>query len=102
MYWVVNFRFSIHCFLIFCHQVPVYDQPVDIEKQIREMCIEFVKNPNSIILAVSAANNDLANSEAIKMAREVDPSGSRTLGVITKLDLMDKGTDAVEMLQGNI
>lgn len=83
-------------------KVPVYDQPEDIEKIIRDMCIDFVKNPNSIILAVSAANNDLANSEAIKMARSVDPSGNRTLGVITKLDLMDKGTDATEMLSGKV
>ena len=78
----------------------MYDQPADIEKQIRDMCMEYIKNPNSIVLAVSAANNDLANSEAIKMARMVDPEGSRTLGVITKLDLMDKGTDATEMLTG--
>lgn len=42
---------------------------------------------------------DLANSDALKIAREVDPSGSRTLGVLTKLDLMDSGTDALDILQ---
>ena len=41
----------------------------------------YIKNPNTIILAISAANNDLANSDALKLAREVDPEGQRTLGV---------------------
>ncbi len=43
---------------------------------------------------------DLATSDALKMAREVDPEGNRTLGVLTKLDLMDKGTDAMNVLTG--
>lgn len=58
-----------------------------------------MEKPNSIILAVTPANMDLANSDALKIAREVDPSGSRTLGVLTKLDLMDSGTDALDILQ---
>ena len=41
----------------------------------------YVKNPNTIILAVTAANTDLANSDSLKLAREVDPEGSRTIGV---------------------
>jgi dynamin 1-like protein len=41
---------------------------------------------------VSAANADIATSESIKVAREVDPEGRRTLAVITKLDLMDAGS----------
>jgi replication fork clamp-binding protein CrfC len=53
--------------------------------------------PNSIILAISPANQDIATSDAIKMAREVDPTGERTWGVLTKLDLMDKGTNALDV-----
>lgn len=83
-------------------KVPVGDQPVNIEEQIRDMCIEFVSNPNSIILAVTPANSDLANSDALKLAREIDPEGQRTIGVLTKLDLMDEGTDAMDMLQGRV
>jgi GTPase SAR1 family protein len=71
-------------------KVPVGDQPADIELQIREMVLSFVSNPNSIIIAVTAANTDIANSDALKLAREVDPQGKRTLGVITKIDLMDR------------
>lgn len=56
-------------------KVPVGDQPSDIEIQIREMCMEYIGNPNSIILAVSAANTDMATSDAIKIAKEVDPDG---------------------------
>ncbi|CAI5745459.1 unnamed protein product [Peronospora destructor] len=83
-------------------KVPVGDQPVNIEEQIRDMCTEFITNPNSIILAVTSANTDLANSDALKMAREIDPDGQRTIGVLTKLDLMDAGTDAMDMLQGRV
>ncbi|OQR96387.1 dynamin-2 [Thraustotheca clavata] len=83
-------------------KVPVGDQPANIEEQIRDMCTEFISNPNSIILAVTAANTDLANSDSLKMARAIDPDGVRTIGVLTKLDLMDDGTDAMEMLQGRV
>lgn len=72
--------------------MPIGDQPEDIENQIRNLIIKYIANPNSIILAVTAANTDMATSEAIKMAKEVDPDGRRTLAVVTKLDLMDAGT----------
>ena len=64
--------------------------------------MEFISNENSIILAISPANADIANSDALKFAREVDPRGERTFGVITKVDLMDEGTDAIDMLSGSI
>lgn len=72
--------------------MPVGDQPHDIENQIRELIFKYISNPNSIVLAVTSANTDMATSESIKMAKEVDPDGRRTLAVITKLDLMDAGT----------
>ncbi|XP_033491047.1 dynamin-1-like protein isoform X1 [Epinephelus fuscoguttatus] len=83
-------------------KVPVGDQPKDIELQIRELIFKFISNPNSIILAVTAANTDMATSEALKVAREVDPDGRRTLAVVTKLDLMDAGTDAMDVLMGRV
>ncbi|XP_067951754.1 dynamin-1-like protein isoform X2 [Watersipora subatra] len=83
-------------------KVPVGDQPADIETQIKDMIISYIANPNSIILAVSAANTDIATSESLKLARDCDPEGRRTLAVITKLDLMDAGTDAMDVLCGRI
>jgi vacuolar protein sorting-associated protein 1 len=83
-------------------KVPVGDQPRDIEKQIREMVLKQIMKPNAIILAVTAANTDLANSDGLKLAREVDPEGQRTIGVLTKVDLMDEGTDVVDILAGRI
>ncbi|XP_056307672.1 dynamin-1-like protein isoform X4 [Danio aesculapii] len=83
-------------------KVPVGDQPKDIELQIRELILKYISNPNSIILAVTAANTDMATSEALKVAREVDPDGRRTLAVVTKLDLMDAGTDAMDVLMGRV
>eukprot|EP01036_Dinobryon_divergens_P030737 gene30737-40027_t len=79
-------------------KVPTGDQPEDVEEQIRRMCLEFIANPNAIILAVTAANQDLANSDGLKMARSVDVDGERTIGVLTKVDIMDHGTDCCDIL----
>ena len=102
-------------------KVPVGDQPKDIERQIRDMLLKYISRPSCVILAVTAANTDLANSDGLKMAREVDPEGTRTIGVLTKVDLMyvphsvsstlsandrcfnrDQGTDVVDILAGRI
>ncbi|CAN9097470.1 unnamed protein product [Alternaria alternata] len=83
-------------------KVPIGDQPSDIEKQTRNLITEYIAKPNSVILAVSPANVDLVNSEALKLARHVDPMGKRTIGVLTKLDLMDHGTNAMDILSGRV
>ncbi|KAG0273189.1 vacuolar protein sorting-associated protein 1 [Linnemannia exigua] len=83
-------------------KLPVGDQPKDIERQIKDMIVKYITKPNAIILAVTAANTDLANSDGLKLAREVDPEGARTIGVLTKIDLMDAGTDVVDILAGRI
>ncbi|KAF8665012.1 hypothetical protein HU200_054336 [Digitaria exilis] len=83
-------------------KVPVGDQPTDIEARIRTMIMSYIRHKTCIILAVSPANADLANSDALQMARVADPDGSRTIGVITKLDIMDRGTDARSFLLGNV
>jgi len=71
----------------------VGDQPDDIESQVKNLVVKYIQNPNSIILAVSTANTDMTNSESLKLAKEVDAEGKRTLAVITKLDLMDAGNN---------
>ena len=83
-------------------QIPVGDQPSDIERQIRSLVTDYISKPNCIIMAVSPANVDLANSDSLKLARSVDPQGRRTIGVLTKLDLMDSGTNALDILTGRV
>ncbi|XP_023260069.1 dynamin-2 isoform X7 [Seriola lalandi dorsalis] len=83
-------------------KVAVGDQPHDIEQQIRDMLMQFITKESCLILAVTPANTDLANSDALKIAKEVDPQGMRTIGVITKLDLMDEGTDAKDILENKL
>lgn len=83
-------------------KIPIGDQPTDIERQTRNLILEYISKPNTIILAVSPANVDLVNSESLKLARQVDPTGKRTVGILTKLDLMDQGTNALEILKGNV
>lgn len=83
-------------------KIPIGDQPSDIEKQTRSLILEYVSKPNCIILAVSPANVDLVNSESLKLARQVDPTGKRTVGILSKIDLMDQGTNALDILKGNV
>ncbi|XP_060671733.1 dynamin-related protein 3A isoform X2 [Ziziphus jujuba] len=83
-------------------KVPVGDQPSDIEARIRTMIMSHIKVPSCLILAVTPANSDLANSDALQIAGNADPDGMRTIGVITKLDIMDRGTDARNLLLGKV
>eukprot|EP00435_Cladocopium_sp_Y103_P070024 s91_g34.t1 len=83
------------------------DQVEDIEKITRDMTLHYIKDPRTIILCVVPANQegrlpraDMSVSDALQLARQVDPNGVRSIGVITKIDIMDQGTDAVKMLRG--
>lgn len=69
-------------------QVEAADQPAELKLKIRALCNRYLEAPN-IILAISAADVDLANSSALRAAKIADPRGERTVGVITKLDLVD-------------
>ncbi|CDR95133.1 dynamin-like protein, putative [Babesia bigemina] len=77
------------------------DQTDDIEALTKDMIMRYARDPRTIILAVVAANVDMSTSDALQLARRADPLGVRTLGVITKIDLMDRGADAVAMLQND-
>jgi dynamin 1-like protein len=79
-------------------KIPVGEQPPDIEHQVRQLALSYVQGENALILAVTPANIDLVNSDALKLARQADPAGSRTVGVLTKLDLMDAGTNCADIL----
>ncbi|KAK7241426.1 mitochondrial fission protein [Aureococcus anophagefferens] len=83
-------------------KVPVRGQPDDIGDTIRALCQAFAANPRSILLCVSAATQDLANSDALLLAREADPSGARTIGVLTKVDAMEDGTDCAPTLRNEL
>ena len=69
---------------------------------VRDMVYNYMKNPRSVMLTVIPANSDIANQEILTMAEEVDPDGRRTLGVLTKPDLVDKGAEksAVNLIKG--
>lgn len=76
-------------------RVPVGDQPEDIETKIRDMIMEYIKQSTCIILAVSPANVDLANSDALQMAQSADPEGKRTIGDL--LLVMQRLLGAIEL-----
>lgn len=69
-------------------QVVGHDQPLELKQKISDLCDKYIQAPN-VILAISAADVDLANSTALRASRRVDPRGERTIGVVTKMDLVD-------------
>jgi len=83
-------------------KIAVGDQPTDIGDQIKDMIMTYICRDTCLILAVTPANTDLATSDALQLARTADPEGLRTIGVLTKLDLMDDGTDAKDILENKL
>lgn len=77
---------------------PTADQPENIEEITKNLVRKYCEDPNTLILCVIPANIDLSTSDALSFARKLDPQGQRTLGVLTKIDLMDEGTDAKGVL----
>ena len=80
-------------------QIASLDQPETLKEKISALCEKYIREPN-IVLAVCAADVDLANSPALRASRKVDPLGLRTLGVITKMDLVPPDHGAA-ILSGN-
>ncbi|XP_067235658.1 interferon-induced GTP-binding protein Mx3-like [Chanodichthys erythropterus] len=74
-------------------RVPVQGQPEDIGIQIKSLITKFIEMQETINLVVVPCNTDIATTEALKMAQEVDPEGKRTIAILTKPDLIDKGTE---------
>jgi replication fork clamp-binding protein CrfC len=81
-------------------RIPVGDQPKNIYEITKEMAHRYISDPRTIILCVCAANVDVTTSDGLLMAQRVDKAGIRTLGVITKIDIMDRGTNAKNVLLG--
>lgn len=69
---------------------------------VESMVQNYMKNPRRIMLAVVPANVDIATQEILEKAEDVDPEGTRTLGVLTKPDLVDKGAekDVIDLVEG--
>lgn len=84
-------------------RLPVGNQPEDIEHQIRQLIMAHISKPGCLILAVAAANADLATADSLALAREVDPTGERTLGVLTKIDLAEHAAaECAAVLEGKV
>lgn len=82
-------------------KLPTGDQPADVGAQVRDLCLHYISAPTCVILAVTPAAADAVTSDGLALAREVDPAGERTVGVLTKADLVDAGTSAAPLLRGD-
>lgn len=71
-------------------------------QMVRDMVLSYMTNSRSVMLTVIPANVDIATQEILEMADEVDKEGIRTLGILTKPDLIDRGAEGqvVDLLDG--
>lgn len=76
------------------------DQEEGVSKGIESLCLDYIQEENTVILALCPATGDIATADSLQYAKMVDPKRERTFGVVTKIDIMDKGTDAMEHLSG--
>ncbi|KAL1260063.1 hypothetical protein QQF64_007890 [Cirrhinus molitorella] len=85
-------------------RVPVHGQPEDIGDQIKKLILKYIAKSETIILVVVPCTVDIATTEALRMAQDVDPEGCRTLAILTKPDLIDKGgeTGILNIVQGKV
>lgn len=83
-------------------KVPTNDQPKNIVGRVEEISKQYIVNKNAIIIAVSSATSDITNSDSLQLAKLVDQNYDRTIGILTKVDLMDKETDVIDILAGKI
>ncbi|XP_052597290.1 protein Mx1-like isoform X2 [Peromyscus californicus insignis] len=74
-------------------RVAVGNQPTDIGHQIKRLIKTYIQKQETINLVVVPSNVDIATTEALSMAQEVDPEGDRTIGILTKPDLVDRGAE---------
>eukprot|EP01026_Neomeris_dumetosa_P014813 TRINITY_DN1547_c0_g1_i3.p1 TRINITY_DN1547_c0_g1~~TRINITY_DN1547_c0_g1_i3.p1 ORF type:complete len:629 (-),score=120.26 TRINITY_DN1547_c0_g1_i3:174-2060(-) len=81
-------------------KVRVEGQSERVIRDLEDMVRGFIEKPNVIILAVTPANADIATSDALWISKSVDPGADRTIGVFTKIDIMDRGTDVRDELLG--
>lgn len=79
-------------------RIAVQGQPDNIEEISKNLVAKYCSDPNTLILCVVPANIDIATSEALAFVRKLDPDGSRTLGVLTKIDIMDEGDNCQDAL----
>jgi dynamin 1-like protein len=77
-------------------------QPKNIKEQIRQLIGKYIEPKSSIILAVMPARPDIEADIALDLIKEYDPNGERTIGILTKVDLMNDGTDITNLLDGRV
>ena len=77
-------------------------QPKDIKEQIRKLITKYISNPNNIILCIMPAREDLETDIALELVKQYDINCERTMGILTKVDLMNANNNISNYIIGNI
>lgn len=68
-------------------------QNIEGVRFVESLVRSYMENKRSVMLAVVSANSDIALQKVTTFTRRVDPTGSRTLGIITKPDRLEQGSE---------
>lgn len=77
-------------------------QPSDIKDQIEKLIGSYIKHEETIILSVIPARTDVEADVGVGLVKKYDPEFTRSIGVLTKVDLMNVDTDVSAYVKGDI
>lgn len=77
-------------------------QPADIKVKIQKLVGKFAQQESTLILAVMPGRSDLEADSGLELVKKYDPMGQRTIGVLTKLDLMNDAGDVIKYLENKV
>lgn len=77
-------------------------QPVDIKQKLTSLIGKFISDSSVLILAIMAGRSDLEADSGLELVKKFDPNGQRTVGVLTKIDLMNDPADISKYLENKV
>ena len=77
-------------------------QPDDIKEQIKDLIKHYIMQENTIIMGILAGRCDLEVDLALELIKECDSKNERSIGVLTKIDLMNENSDVMNYLNNEI
>lgn len=77
-------------------------QPKNIKEQLTNLIVQYTNSPSTLIMAIIPARPDIEADMSMELIKQVDPKGERTIGILTKLDLMNEDTDIHNYLENKV
>jgi dynamin 1-like protein len=77
-------------------------QPKNMKEQLTNLIVKYTTSPSTLIMAIIPARPDIEADMSMELIKQIDPKGERTIGILTKLDLMNEDTDIHNYLENKV